>query len=145
MATTIIYSKRFLTSEELSYIVTEMLKHDSAIEQEIVKVGMVAQLVVKDLGEYESCNDIYDYVMEKNIDLTKIVNYDTIDKLVNEERGVNKIISDFVSEFNDKISETLKDLDINKAVEQLKEIAENREDLINMPKEKFDKKFNSEK
>ena len=125
MATTIIYSKRFLTSEELSYIVTEMLKHDSAIEQEIVKVGMVAQLVVKDLGEYESCNDIYDYVMEKNIDLTKIVNYDTIDKLVNEERGVNKIISDFVSEFNDKISETLKDLDINKAVEQLKEIAEN--------------------
>lgn len=145
MATTIIYSKRFLTSEELSYIVTEMLKHDSAIEQEIVKVGMVAQLVVKDLGEYESCNDIYDYVMEKNIDLTKIVNYDTIDKLVNEERGVNKIISDFVSEFNDKISETLKDLDINKAVEQLKEIAKNREDLINMPKEKFDKKFNSEK
>ena len=145
MATTTIYSKRFLTSEELSYIVTEMLKHDSAIEREIVKVGMVAQLAVKDLGEYESCNDIYDYIMEKNIDLTKIVNYDTIDKLVNEERGVNKIISDFVSEFNDKISETLKDLDINKAVEQLKEIAENREDLINMPKEKFDKKFNSEK
>lgn len=125
MATTTIYSKRFLTSEELSYIVTEMLKHDNAIEREIVKVGMVAQLVVKDLGEYESCNDIYDYIMEKNIDLTKIVNYDTIDKLVNEELGVNKIIGEFVSEFNNKISETLKDLDINKAVEQLKEIAEN--------------------
>ena len=125
MANTTVFTKKYLTSDEISYVVNEMVQRKNAVEREIVKVGMVAQLVIKDLGEYENCNDIYDYIMEKGIDLTKIVNYNDIDKFVNEELGVNKIIADFVEDFTKNISKSLEGLDLNGAIAQLKEIADN--------------------
>ena len=143
--TTTVFIKKYLTSNELAFVVSEMLKHDNAVDREVVKVGMVAQLVVKELGEYEDCNGVYDYVMEKGIDLTKIVNYNDIDRLVNEELGVNKVVRDFVVEFENKISKSLEGLDLNKAIGELKELAEKDKDLTNMSKEEFDKKFNSDK
>lgn len=127
MANTTVFTKKYLTSNEISYVVNEMIQRKNAVEREIVKVGMVAQLVIKDLGEYENCNDIYDYIMEKGIDLTKIVNYNDIDKFVNEELGVNKIIADFVEDFTKNISKSLKGLDLNGAIAQLKEIADKKE------------------
>ena len=123
--TTTVFIKKYLTSNELAFIVSEMLKHDNAVDREVVKVGMVAQFVVKELGEYEDCNGVYDYVMEKGIDLTKIVNYNDIDKIVNEELGVNKVIRDFVVEFENKISKSLEGLYLNSAITQLKELADN--------------------
>ena len=127
MANTTVFTKKYLTSNEISYVVNEMIQRKNAVEREIVKVGMVAQLVIKDLGEYENCNDIYDYIMEKGIDLTKIVNYNDIDKFVNEELGVNKIIADFVEDFTKNISKSLEGLDLNGAIAQLKEIADKKE------------------
>ena len=127
MANTTVFTKKYLTSDEISYVVNEMVQRKNAVEREIVKVGMVAQLVIKDLGEYENCNDIYDYIMEKGIDLTKIVNYNDIDKFVNEELGVNKIIADFVEDFTKNISKSLEGLDLNGAIAQLKEIADKKE------------------
>lgn len=123
--TSVTFIKKYLTSDEISYIVNEIIKHDNAVEREVVKVGMVAQLVVKDLGEYDNCNSIYDYIMEKGIDLTKIVNYNDIDKFVNEEIGVNRVIKDFVEDFTKNISKSLEGLDLNGAIAQLKEIADN--------------------
>lgn len=123
--TATVFIRKYLTSNELAFVISEMLKHDNAVEREIVKVGMVAQLLVKELGEYEDCNDVYDYVMEKGIDLTKIVNYNDIDRLVNEELGINKVINDFVIEFENKISKSLEGLDLNSAITQLKELADN--------------------
>ena len=125
--TTSIFVKKYLTSEEILFIVNEMLKHDDAVGREIVKVGMVAQLVVKNIGEFEDCNGVYDYIMEKGIDLTKIVNYNTIDKLVNEELGINKIMKGFIEEFENNISKSLEKLDLNSAVKELKEIADNHD------------------
>lgn len=122
--TATVFIRKYLTSNELAFVISEMLKHDNAVEREIVKVGMVAQLLVKELGEYEDCNDVYDYVMEKGIDLTKIVNYNDIDRLVNEELGINKVINDFVIEFENKISKSLEGLDLNSAITQLKELAD---------------------
>ena len=127
MANTTVFTKKYLTRDEISYVVNEMVQRKNAVEREIVKVGMVAQLVIKDLGEYENCNDIYDYIMEKGIDLTKIVNYNDIDKFVNEELGVNKIIADFVEDFTKNISKSLEGLDLNGAIAQLKEIADKKE------------------
>ena len=127
MANTTVFTKKYLTSDEISYVVNEMVQRKNAVEREIVKVGMVAQLVIKDLGEYENCNDIYDYIMEKGVDLTKIVNYNDIDKFVNEELGVNKIIADFVEDFTKNISKSLEGLDLNGAIAQLKEIADKKE------------------
>lgn len=133
------FTRKYLTSDEMAFIISEMLKHDNAIEREIAKVGMVAQLVVKDLGEYNDCNDVYDFVMEKGIDLTKVVNYEALDRVCNEEIGVNKIIKDFVDDFKNEISKSLEGLNLSDAIQQLKELSENHENIVNMPKTELGK------
>lgn len=142
------FTRKYLTSYEIGFIVNEMLNKDNAVEREIVKVGLVAQLTVKDLVEltdeafkekFDDCNSVYDYVMEKGIDLTKIVNYNDIDRLVNEELGVNKVIRDFVNEFENKISKSLEGINLNEAVTQLRELSENHEKIVEMPKAELEK------
>ena len=143
------FTRKYLTSYEIGFIVNEMLNKDNAVEREIVKVGLVAQLTVKDLVEltdeafkekFEDCNSVYDYVMEKGIDLTKIVNYEALDRLYNEEVGVNKIIKDFVDDFKNEISKSLEGLNLNEAVSQLRELSENHEKIVKMPKSELEEK-----
>lgn len=116
----------YLTSEELSFIINTMLEKDTALEREVVKVALVAQLLGEDLGDFEDCNDIYDIVVSNSaIDLSKIVNnYDIIDKIVSEELGVNNIVKDFIKNINEKLDTVVKDMDLNGAIAQLKEIAD---------------------
>ena len=118
----------YLTSAELGFIVNSMLEKDSALDREIVKVGLVAQLVAEDLGEFEDCNDVYDKVVaDDTINLSAIVNnYDVIDKIVTEELSVNKILKDFVIDINKKLDE-MGNIDLEGAINQLKEISEKQE------------------
>lgn len=143
------FTRKYLTSYEIGFIVNEMLNKDNAVEREIVKVGLVAQLTVKDLVEltdeafkekFEDCNSVYDYVMEKGIDLTKIVNYEALDRLYNEEVGVNKIIKDFVDDFKNEISKSLEGINLNEAVSQLRELSENHKKIVEMPKAELEEK-----
>ena len=115
----------YLTSEELNFIVNAMLEKESALDREIVKVGLVAQLLVEDLGEFEDCNDVYDKVVTNSkINFSAIVNnYDIIDKIVAEELGVNNIIKDFVKSINERLDK-MSNIDLNGAIAQLKDIAE---------------------
>lgn len=148
------FTRKYLTSYEIGFIVNEMLNKDNAVEREIVKVGLVAQLTVKDLVEltdeafkekFDDCNGVYDYVMEKGIDLTKIVNYEALDRLYNEEVGVNRIIKDFVDDFKNEISKSLEGINLNEAVSQLRELSENHEKIVEMPKaelEEYDRSRN---
>lgn len=116
----------YLTSSELEYIVNAMLEKDNAVEREIVKVGLVAQFVCEEIGDFNDCNDIYDKVVaEPKLNFSAIINnYDIIDKLVAEEMGVNKILKDFVDDINKKLDNATKNIDLNGAISQLKEIAE---------------------
>ena len=120
----------YLTSQELNYIINAMLEKETALEREIVKIGMVVQLVGEDLGEFEDCNDIYDKVVaDDKINLSVLINnYDIIDKLVAEELSINKVLKNFVNDINKKIDE-IGEIDLNNAITQLKEIAENKEDI----------------
>lgn len=127
-----IFTRKYLTNDELAYIVNEVIKHDNAVVREIVKVGMVAQLVVKDLGEFDDCNGVYDYVMEKGIDLNEIVNYKTLNDLIDAETGVTKIIKDFVTDMTERINKSIENLDLNGAISQLKEISEKKVDEIDV-------------
>ena len=62
------------------------------------------------------------------IDLSKIVNnYDIIDKIVAEELGVNNIIKDFVKNINSKLDNATKNMDLNGAIAQLKELANEKD------------------
>ena len=115
----------YLTSEELNFIVNAMLEKESALDREIVKVGLVAQLLVEDLGEFEDCNDVYDKVVTNSkINFSTIVNnYNVIDKIVAEELGVNNIIKDFVKSINERLDK-VGNIDLNSAIAQLKDMAE---------------------
>lgn len=121
----------YLTSGEIGYIVNAMLEKETAIEREVVKVGLVAQLVCEDMGDFNDCNDIYDKVVtDPKLNFSEIINnYNIIDKLVAEEIGVNKILKDFVDDISKKLDNATKNIDLNGAIKQLKEIAEKQEDI----------------
>ena len=118
----------YLTSQELGFIVNAMLEKDNALDREIVKVGLVAQLLAEDIGEFNDCNDVYDKVVaDDTINLSAIVNnYDVIDKIVAEELGVEKILKDFVIDINKKIDE-IGNIDLEGAIKQLKEISDGQD------------------
>ncbi len=116
----------YLTSTEIGYIISTMLEKESAIEREVVKVALVAQLVCEDIGDFDDCNDIYDKVVaDSKLNFSTIINnYDVIDKMYKEETGVEKILKDFINDISNKIETATKNLDLNMAVNQLKEIVE---------------------
>ena len=119
----------YLTSEELAFIVNTMLEKETALDREIVKVGLVAQLLAEDIGEFNDCNDVYDKVVaDDTINFSKIVNnYDVIDKLVAEELGINNVIKDFVASINQKLDNAMQNVNLDNAIKQLKELADKEE------------------
>ena len=96
--------KKYLTSNELMEVVNELTKvdngelvHKTAVERYILKVGMVAQIVLDDMDKFKDCNEIYDYVVENDIDFEmEVNNYYMIDVLVKEELSTTNVIRDFV-------------------------------------------------
>ena len=96
--------KKFLTSNEIMEVVNELTKvdngelvHKTAVERYILKVGMVAQIVLDDMDKFKDCNEIYDYVVENDIDFEmEVNNYYMIDVLVKEELSATNVIRDFV-------------------------------------------------
>lgn len=115
-------NRKYLTSEELVNIVNELIKHESAVEREIIKQGMVAQCLIDGMNKYDNCNDMYDKLMESGIDFDiEVVNYYMIDKLVGEEMGVNKIIKGFVESMSENIKNIPTNLDIQALMKQMKE------------------------
>ena len=117
--------RNYLTSDELVGIVNELVQHESAVEREIIKVGMVAQCLIDGgMKEYKDCNAMYDTIMENGIELDmEVNNYYMIDKLVNKELGVEKVIKDFVDSISDSIKDIPSTLDIQNLMTQMKEVA----------------------
>ena len=116
--------KKYLTSNEIMEVVNELTKaengelvHKTAIERYILKVGMVAQIVLDDMDKFKDCNEIYDYVVENDIDFDmEVNNYYMIDKLVNKELGVDTTVRVFLESLNSK----LQGFDLTDNIEQLK-------------------------
>ena len=118
----------YLTSDELGFVINAMLEKDNAFDREVVKVGLVAQILGEDIGDFNDCNEVYDKVVaDSTINLSAIVNnYDVIDKIVAEERGINKIIKNFVADINKRLDE-MENIDLEGAIKQLKEITDNND------------------
>ena len=116
--------KKYLTSNEIMEVVNELTKaengelvHKTAVERYILKVGMVAQIVLDDMDKFKDCNEIYDYVVENDIDFDmEVDNYYMIDKLVDKELGVDTIVRVFLESLNSK----LQGFDLTDSIEQLK-------------------------
>jgi hypothetical protein len=122
----------YLTSQELNYIVNAMLEKKTALEREVVKVALVAQLVCEEIGDFDDCNDVYDKVVaDSKINFSEIINnYNIIDKIYAEETGINKILKDFVDNINIKLDNATKNMDLNGAINQLKEIANSHNEIL---------------
>lgn len=114
--------RNYLTSEEIAVIVANIVEKEYAVEREILKIGLTAQLLVEDLGKFDNCDDIYDVVMENGIDFSQVVNYDRIDYLVEQEIGVKKVLKDFVKTIDEKVSKSFDNIDLNGAIKQLGEL-----------------------
>ena len=132
-------SRNYLTSEEFAFIVNEVCKHEDAVEREIVKIGLIAQLLIEDLGEFKNCNEIYDKVVAEDIDFYTIINYATLEDIIEKETGMVKIIKDFVNDMSERITKSVENLDLNGAVSQLKEIAD-KDNIIDINKPKRGRK-----
>lgn len=122
----------YLTSAEIGYIINAMLEKDNALDREIVKVGLVAQLVAEDLGEFNDCNEVYDKVVaDDTINFSAIINnYDVIDKIIAEELSINKIIKDFIVDINKRL-DSIENVDLESAINQLKEISSSNDENTN--------------
>lgn len=116
----------YLTSDEIDYITSAMIEKSNAYEREMVKDGLIAQLVCEDIGEYDSCEKYYDeYIKEPTANFKEIIrNYDVLDKIVVEEIGIKKVIEEFTNNLNEKLDNATKNIDLNGAISQLKEISE---------------------
>lgn len=127
--------KNYLTANELGFVLTEMKKHeDDALEREIVKDGLIAQIIMDDeellkLGEFNGCDDIYNKLLEQDIELDKIVkNYYIVDYLYKEDMSIKHDIKDFLNSIEDKLDKSFK-----KLPKDLKDFK--LENLVNMLKE----------
>lgn len=121
--------KKYLTSNEIMEVVNELTKvengelvHKTAVERYILKVGIVAQIVLDDMDKFKDCNEIYDYVVENDIDFDmEVNNYYMIDKLVDRELGVDTTVRVFLESLNSK----LQGFDLTDSIEQLKGVMGN--------------------
>ena len=109
-----IRDKKFLTSDELSYIIRSMSSATDEFSKEILKVALVAQIVIDDVNweEYDTCNDMYDAIMDSDVDLYEIKNYLEIDEIIRKENSLEKVVERFLDGLNQKIDEYAKSVDL---------------------------------
>lgn len=122
--------RNYLKSEEIDFIVNELLKHDSVLERKILNIGMIAQLLVEneELSKLDNNSDIYNFIMENDpCFIDEIYNSYDIENIVREELSLPNVIKKFLSKFEEKFS---KDLDKFSNVD-FNEIVGNFKNMIN--------------
>ena len=98
--------RNYLTAEELIFIVENILNAETEVEKEIVKIGIIAQLLIEDLEERDSCNEYFNIVFENGIDFSReVVNYYMIDKIVEKENSLYSIIKSLIESLEDSIKD----------------------------------------
>lgn len=124
-------TKNYLTSTEIRYILNELSNIKEVYSREIVKNGLIAQFVLDEelTKEFETCNDVYDFVISHGIKLEdEVINYDIIDKIYKEEYSIENQLEGFIDTMSVKLEKSMKklpkDLKNFKLDEFLKQIKE---------------------
>lgn len=118
--------KNYLTAEELSFVISSIKEHETLIEKQIIKDGIIAQMCVDEFINKENqeltCDDIYNEVAKDGI-LSKfkeeIVNYDLIDKMT---ISLEAILFYGFNDLSKKIDTVPKDFDLEQVINSLKEV-----------------------
>lgn len=130
--------RNYLTSDEISYIINSLDAIDSEYSREIVKKALAAQILIDDVdwNQYETCNDMYDALMEQNdIDIEfDVKNYYVIDEILQKENSLEKVVERFLNGLNEKIDEYGKSVDLESLKGMLGELKKledgNNEELV---------------
>ena len=107
--------RKYLTSDELTYVINSVEAATDDFSKEILKVALVAQILVEgeDWDKYELCNDIYDKMMEQDdIDLTyDVKNFYVIEDVLSKNNSIEKVVERFLDGINTKLDEYAKLVD----------------------------------
>ena len=106
--------RNYLTSEEIGLVTTAMLEAQTEYERQMLRYGIIAQMLVEGLiiSEDTDNNDIYDQIVRENIDLDKEVrNIYIVDKIVERELGVAKTVEKILNGVIAQIDESMKAID----------------------------------
>lgn len=129
-------TKKYLTIEELANIVDQMIEQSKSYNREIIKISLVSQYCTD--GDFTDKSDVetYNIVAEDGIldgyDM-EISNYYMIDKMVKEELGIEKSISEFLTSLDGKVSEAMekmpKDFNLKDFFGNLKKVINDGKDI----------------
>lgn len=126
--------KKYLTSEELAFIVNTINQEEDLVAKEILKVALVAQCCIDEFQEIEkgtTCNDIYDKIVSYDeCDMigtmcTQINNWHVIDNCCNNE--IVDLVANFLSVIGSKVDKLVDNIDngaLQNSIEQLKGMIE---------------------
>ena len=126
--------KKYLTSEELAFIVNTINQEEDLVTKEILKVALVAQCCIDEFQEIESgttCNDIYDKIVScDECDMietmsTQIHNWYAIDNCCNNE--IVDLVANFLSIVGnriDKFAEDISNETLQNSIDQVKGMIE---------------------
>ena len=106
--------RNYLTSEEIGVVITAMLEAQTEYERQMLRYGIIAQMLVEGLiiSEDTDNNDIYDQIVRENIDLDKEVrNIYIVDKIIERELGVTKTVEKTLNDVIAQIDESMKAID----------------------------------
>lgn len=106
--------RHYLTTEEIAYVTEKMLSVETEFERQVLKYGVIAQILVDGLEvtENTSCNDYWNQLMENAIDLDKeVYNIHIVDNIVERELGVAKTVEKVLDNMIAQINESMKNID----------------------------------
>lgn len=106
-------TKNYLTIDEIANIVIQMIAQPISYNREIIKVSLVSQYCIDGDFTDKTDTEIYNMVAEDGIldeyDM-EIHNYYMIDKMVKEDMGIEKSMSDFLNTLNTKVDVVMKNM-----------------------------------
>ena len=106
--------RRYLKTEEIAYVTEKMLSVETEFERQVLRYGMIAQILIDGLevNEDTNCNDYWNQLMENAIDLDKeVYNIQIVDKIVERELGVAKTVEKILNGVIAQIDESMKAID----------------------------------
>lgn len=106
--------RNYLTSEEIGVVITAMLEAQTEYERQMLRYGIIAQMLVEGLiiSEDTDNNDIYDQIVRENIDLdNEIRNIHIVDTIVSKELSVSKAIEKTLNDIVAQVDESMKAID----------------------------------
>jgi hypothetical protein len=114
--------RNYLTAEEIAFVTEKMLSVETEFERQVLRYGVIAQLLVDGLEENEdtNCNDYWNQLMKNAIDLDKeVYNIQIVDKIVERELGVAKTVEKILNGVIAQIDESMKAIDPKALVVEL--------------------------